>query len=67
MTSEICVPNIGRRQRGLRLAIGVASAAAGLLVGLWLMGAAVARPWRLMLALPFFGAAAGVLQYREHT
>lgn len=33
----------------------------------WLIASDAPRPWRLLLVLPLFAAASGVLQYREKT
>ena len=63
----VCIANIGARQRQRRLVGGLVALAiaaalcAGLIVG------DAPRWWRLLLVLPLFSAASGILQYREKT
>lgn len=66
-SAEGCIANIGPRQRRRRLVGGlVALAIATALCG-WLIASDAPRWWRLLLVLPLFGAASGILQYREKT
>ena len=63
----VCIPNIGPRQRRQRLIGGVFAlvAAAALLVALLLTGAPLVA--RLLVAIPLWGGALGVLQAKEKT
>ena len=67
MRSTTLLPNIGPRERRRRLAVGVVSLlmAAFLLAALVLGGAP--RGWRLLIAIPVWMGALGVLQHREKT
>lgn len=62
---EVCVANLGPRQRRRRLLSGVASLAVAILAAAALAGAPA--PARALVALPLFGAALGFLQYLEKT
>ena len=66
-TGEVCVPNIGRKQRRVRWLGGAVAAAAavGLLLVLVLTGAP--RVWRLGVVIPAWFAALGFLQSKEQT
>lgn len=63
--STACVPNIGPRQRRLRIGFGVALGAITLVVTLGVFGAS--RPWRLVVFFPAMMSAVGILQARAHT
>ena len=61
------VPNIGPRERRKRLTLGIAALVFGVgLVALFVVADA-ARAWRLLAALPFWGAALGYFQARDKT
>jgi hypothetical protein len=64
---NVCVPNIGRRERQRRLVGGIVmlAVAAGLAGGLMLFGAP--RWWRLLVLLPAWGGALGLFQVRAKT
>ena len=64
---EVCIVNIGPRQRRLRLYFGLAALAVGAAGAIALITSDAARWWRLLLVLPLLGAASGMLQYREKT
>jgi len=61
------VPNIGPRQRRLRLLGGLAWAVAGSLLLVAAQGLDLPRAWRLLAFPPCWLAALGVLQHREKT
>jgi hypothetical protein len=67
MSGEVCVPNIGRRHRRARLAVGVLAAASALLLLAWLVLVDAPRLARVTVGLPAWLAAVGVLQHREKT
>lgn len=62
-----CTANISQRERRKRLVSGLAALviAIALLAFLLIIGAA--RWWRLLLFLPFWGAAIGFFQWRDET
>lgn len=64
---EICIANIGPRERRKRLLGGVAAFVGGLIVLAALMVLGWERWWRLALLMPFWGAASGFFQWREKT
>jgi hypothetical protein len=64
---EVCVPNIGPRERRRRLVAGVVMLAIGALAALALALTGAERGWALALLLPFWGGASGVFQAREKT
>jgi hypothetical protein len=64
---DVCIPNIGVRERRKRLTFGlVASGVSAALAGMLVVRGA-GRPWRLTLVLPFWVAALGVFQARAKT
>ncbi len=65
--AEICIANIGPKQRRMRLNFGLVAAAAG--VAFVAVTAFTGLPaWtRLAAFVPFFGAALGFFQYKEKT
>lgn len=67
MTGEVCVPNIGRRHRRGRLAVGILAGVSAALLLAWLVLSDAPRAWRLLVALPAWLAAIGILQHREKT
>lgn len=66
-SGEACIANIGPRQRRRRLVGGLVALAIAAVLCAWLVASDAPRWWRLLLVLPLFGAASGVLQYREKT
>jgi hypothetical protein len=64
---EDCVANIGPRERRKRLAAGVVQLGIGLAALAALVATGAARRWRLPLLLAFWGAAAGLFQWRDKT
>jgi hypothetical protein len=66
-SGAVCIPNISPRERRRRLMGGVVTFAIslGLLAALLVAGA---PPWtRLLLLLPFWGAAVGFFQWSDKT
>ena len=59
--------NLGLSGRRYRLLMGVIFMAAAVVGGAALMAAGLPRGMRLVLALPFYLGAVGLLQYRDHT
>ncbi len=64
---EVCIANIGPRQRAMRMRFGVATLLVGLLIAGGLAWIGVAGPWRLFVMLPFWAGATGVFQAQEKT
>ncbi|MEQ9401376.1 MAG: hypothetical protein RJQ04_19575 [Longimicrobiales bacterium] len=67
MTGEVCIANIGPKQRRIRLYVGLTSVAAGLALALILVVAPLPRWARLLAALPLWSGLVGILQFREKT
>ena len=67
MTGEVCIINIGPRQRRRRMRWGLAALAGGGVCAAILIGAGVPTTWRLTLLLPFWIGALGVFQARGKT
>src|SRR5271156_493645 len=63
----VCVPNIGPRERSMRIRFGIGFMAAGLLLAAILLATSVGRPWRLVVFVPLWIGALGVFQAREKT
>jgi len=61
------VPNIGPRERRKRLTLGIAALAVGAGLSALLIATGAPRGWRLLAALPFWGAALGYFQARDRT
>lgn len=64
---EICIANIGPRERRKRLLGGVVAFGAALVALAVLLLLGWDRPWRLALLPLFWGAASGFFQWREKT
>lgn len=64
---EVCIPNIGPKERQKRLTVGIIGAVAGVVV--FLLIQAVAMPaWANVFTLPFFLASAfGFFQWKDKT
>ena len=62
-----CIPNIGPQGRRRRFIWGAAALGASVLVAAALAVSGVDRRWRLVVFLPLWIAALGVLQAREKT
>ena len=66
-TAELCIPNIGPRQRRLRLISGLVMVAIATAAAAALLAAGAARAWRLLLIVPVGGAAVGLFQVQAKT
>jgi len=64
---NVCIANIGGRQRGLRLGFGVVMAAGAVLTTVALFAIGAPKPARLFVAPLVWLAAIGILQYRGRT
>ena len=64
---EAGIANIGPKERAKRLRAGIGYAVIGLAAAAALIATGVPRGYRLLVFLPFWGAGAGVFQYREKT
>ena len=62
-----CTPNIGLKQRRRRLAVGALATLAGATLLAALLATDAPRLARLLVALPFWAGAVGILQHREKT
>ena len=62
-----CMANIGPRERRKRRNAGIIFFAVALVILAALLAGGAARPWRLLLFLPFWVAALGYFQAREKT
>ena len=67
MAGEVCIPNIGPRERDKRLKFGVVLFALSLLAAFALIALDVTRPVRIALFVPFWLGAVGIFQAREKT
>jgi fatty acid desaturase len=65
--SEVCIPNISRREGRKRLIAGVIQFAISLAVLAVLIVLGADRWWRLPLFVMFWGAAGGFFQWRDKT
>ena len=62
-----CVPNIGPREREMRIRVGVSFLLSAVVLAAVLLATSVGRPWRLVVFAPFWIGAIGVFQAREKT
>jgi hypothetical protein len=65
--NEVCIPNIGPRERQKRLALGLTSLTLGLLLASAMLWLDVSRVWRLAIFMPALMAALGVRQAMAQT
>jgi hypothetical protein len=65
--ADVCIPNIGSRERRRRLLFGVALLVLGALVAAFLIIGGVHPLWRLPLFGLFWAGATGIFQAREKT
>jgi hypothetical protein len=66
-TGEVCIPNISTAERRRRLISGIVALVIGLAVSVALMLTGANHWWRLLLFLPFAGAASGFFQWHDKT
>ena len=67
MAEELCIPNIGPRERHRRLIVGVAMFAVAAVVAAMLLAFGAPRAWRLFILFPAWMGAIGVFQVKEKT
>ena len=67
MTGEVCIINIGPRQRRGRMRYGVVARGASVILGSLLIATGVSGAWRVSLFLPLWIGALGVFQARAKT
>ncbi len=65
--SDVCIPNIGPKERRRRLYSGLIALALAAVIGAGLFAIGAGRWWRLGLFLFFYAGMAGVFQWREKT
>lgn len=66
-SAAVCIVNIGPRERRKRMRFGAVVLIAGAGLAALLVGLQADRLWRLLLFLPFWAGALGILQAREKT
>lgn len=64
---EVCIPNIGPRERAKRLRYGIVFATLSLAAALVLIVTGAPRSLRFLLILPFWISGSGIFQYLEKT
>lgn len=64
---EVCIANIGPAERRKRLNFGIVALVVGIVLLAVLMLLGLSRWWRLILFLPFAGAATGYYQWHDKT
>jgi len=62
-----CTPNIGLKQRRIRLVVGALATLCGATLLAALLATDAPRVARLLVALPFWAGAVGILQHRDKT
>lgn len=67
VSANVCIPNINSAERRKRLTFGIIAFLVGLAL-LWLLVANnLGLAWRLLLFMPFAGAASGYFQWKDQT
>ena len=66
-TGAVCIPNISTEERLKRLRFGIVAFVVAIAILAVLMVTGVSAWWRLLLFLPFAGAATGFFQWRDKT
>ena len=67
MVREVCVPNIGPRERRKRLYAGFGYLGLAIVALAIMTATGTSRGYRLLLFLPLWAAGVGVFQYLEKT
>lgn len=67
VAGQVCIANIGPRERRRRLISGTVMLALGICIAAVLVVSHLPALWRLPLFLLFYGGASGVFQWREKT
>ncbi len=67
IAGQVCIANIGPRERRRRLMSGIVILALGVGIAAILVVTHISPLWRLPLFLLFYGGASGVFQWREKT
>ena len=65
--ADICIPNIGPRERRRRLIVGIAMFVIVGVVATLLVASGAPRPWRLFVLFPAWVGSIGVFQVKEKT
>jgi len=66
-SGAVCIPNISTAERRKRLASGIVMFVIGTAILAALMMTGASHWWRLLLFLPFAGAASGFFQWQDKT
>jgi len=64
---EICIPNIGMKNRQQRRNFGILLLAVGAVIGVVMLLFSVPWWWRLLLFFPLYMGMSGIFQAREKT
>jgi hypothetical protein len=64
---DVCIPNIGPRERRRRLIVGIAMFAIAGTVAALLVAAGAPRAWRVFVLFPAWVGSIGVFQAKEET
>jgi len=67
MSADICIPNIGPRERRRRLMVGIAMFVIVGLVAALLIATGAPRPWRVFVLFPAWVGSIGMFQAKEKT
>ncbi len=67
MQGPVCIPNIGPNERRRRLRVGMVGMLAGAALLAVLLALGIPRWWRMLVFLPFWVGALGILQHRGKT
>jgi len=65
--TDVCIPNIGPRERQRRLIVGIVMFAIAALVAVGLILGGAPRAWRVFVLFPTWVGAIGVMQVKEKT
>jgi len=65
--TDICIPNIGPRERRRRLVVGIAMFVIAAFAAALLIAGGAPRAWRVFILFPAWVGSIGVFQAREKT